>query len=921
MRPLVLTMSAFGPYADKTEIDFSKLGGDGIYLITGDTGAGKTTVFDAISYALFGEASGNQREGAMLRSKYAAPETQTFVRLSFSYLGKIYEVERNPEYMRPAKRGIGEVMQAADAFLTLPDGRVISKVKEVNEKIREIIGVDRTRFSQIVMLAQGEFMKLLFATSDERRGIFRDLFKTEAYSLFEARLREKASELKDKYEAESAFLNSQCSALPFGDELAFELSEHIKLFEYDEILALCDKFLTECENGVSDKKNALSDAENRLNELLLKIKSAEDYRANEALLSSYENEKTKLLQEFALLEEKLASAIAEYADVRPMTEERAVISAALSDYDRLDEKKSELAKAKKEHAALSQNREKLVSSIQNINDIIERAKKRRDELSSELESRAETSRLLNEITVELKNAQNAHSSLLALQKEFDSLKKAQSDYELSSNEKDDLSKKYNAIEKAFLDAQAGIIASKLSFGTPCPVCGSLTHPSPALLFEDAPDENTVKKAKAEYDTAAEVTAEKSRIASRISGTVNAFIDNLKPYFPDLCTDNIPETLKLSEEKTSALIAEHTKIFKRDAELIRFEKEADSLNPEIEENEAKADEISNDLSSENCRIADLNGQIAESEKNVSHLSESLKFSSRAEAEAHIEVLTQKCAIASENKNKAEDNIAAANARLSELNGKSAHIKNELSSCEKPDIAALEQLRSNALNEKNTLSSEINSTEAKMHEVHALREKIKTSLEKTEKLKKSWSEVKALSDTANGTISGKEKIRLEAHIQSKYFDKIIRRANLRFSMMSGGQYSLVRALAPTGKKAQSGLDLNVIDHSNATERSVKTLSGGEAFKASLSLALGLSDEICSSNGGTVFDTMFIDEGFGSLDSESLEKALEALSSLSAKNKSIGIISHVSELRDKIGRQIIVKKDKNEHSSIKIQSDFFE
>ena len=201
MRPIQLNISAFGPYAGRVELNLDQLGTSGLYLITGDTGAGKTTIFDAITFALFGEASGNSRETSMLRSKYASPDTPTEVELTFAYGGKIYTVKRNPEYERPAKRGEGMTLQKADGQLIMPDGSVIAKLKDVNQKIKEILGVDRRQFSQIAMIAQGDFLKLLLADTKERQGIFREIFKTGYYQ-----------ELQDRLKAESGSLGRQCEA-------------------------------------------------------------------------------------------------------------------------------------------------------------------------------------------------------------------------------------------------------------------------------------------------------------------------------------------------------------------------------------------------------------------------------------------------------------------------------------------------------------------------------------------------------------------------------------------------------------------------------------------------------------------------------------------------------------------------------------
>lgn len=921
MRPLFLTLSAFGPYAGRTEVDFSKLGTSGLYLITGDTGAGKSTIFDAVSYALFGEASGKVRESSMLRSKYAAPDVPTFVRLTFSYMGRTFIAERNPEYIRPSKRGGGETTQSADASLTLPDGRVISGIKDVGEKIKEILGVDKNQFSQIVMLAQGDFLKLLLSSTDERKAIFRDLFKTGLYRDLQDRLKEETSSAKSAYDNEDAVLRSALDSVLMPEDHKSDFLEAKELEEFDRITDLLSLAIKEDRSAADNLESEISALNESLQCAASEISLTEEAVKRAENLSKLKEEENRLKAELSEKKNALAEAESALLTAEKNAKEADFLTIRLSDYDRLDEKNTLLSEEKEEFKALENS---LLSLKSVIDTLKEKSAAFTDELG-EITTRAAGKEENLSLTAETENAiEKADTVSVDLKMLISTLKKlssAQEEYKKAKAESDILSSEYSKINSAFLDAQAGILASSLKKGAPCPVCGSLTHPSPAVLPNAAPGEADVKKAKTASDKAREKAEGKSRASGELSGSASALKEKIKSQDPRLTDSNAESILALVEAEKAALsgklndLYDKKKLFEKDEER---KKELEGLIFECGDQLAAAKESAIKKES---KLASLKKDIDETIKAAAELSSGLKFSSKSEAESYINALTVKKEAATKSRDEKKADADSIAALLNSVSGKIAQIGEEKTVDGEAALTALNNKKAELTEKKNALENGLSSLKIRLIGNENALEKITRSLNKIKSIKKRWSELKSLSDTANGTIAGKEKIRLETYVQSEFFDRIIRRANLRFMIMSGGQYELVRSKTYNNKRSQLGLDLNVIDHYNASERSVKTLSGGEAFKASLSLALGLSDEIQSMHGGTSFDTLFVDEGFGSLDSESLEKALAALYSLSESDKTVGIISHVAELREKIPNQIIVSKDKTGHSFVNIKSDFYE
>lgn len=911
MRPLRLEISAFGPYAGQTVLDLGRLGDRGLYLITGDTGAGKTTIFDAIAFALFGAASGDTREPSMLRSKYAAPETPTEVKLTFSYAGKEYTVRRNPEYERPARRGGGTTTERADAELIFPDGRVLAKQREVDEAIRGILGVDRNQFSQIAMIAQGDFMKLILADTRDRQAIFRRIFRTGYFQKLQDELKAEAGELGRECGSMRASVQQYIDGAVCGEEdiLAPDLKKAKDgLMPAAETQELIASLLKRDAEAQTEAERRQAETEKRLEAVSAALVRAEEIRRARDELERVRKELAEKAPELALRKKTLQEEKARQPEREELDRALALLGEELPRYGELDGKNGELARLEEkirteEAAKNTQTRaleelEKGTALLRAELKTLEAAGETREKLTAEKE-KAETRRK------KLDSFGRLAGQYQTSRRDFEAAKE---NYLRASAESERLQREYAAANRSFLDAQAGILAETLKEGEPCPVCGSTEHPHAALRPENAPTEaqlNTVKKA---YDAAQKAAGEASAKAGEIRGAAAAQLESLKTEAAELTgVDSVQEAAgklpQLRRECVDSIRELELQIAGENRRAARKEE----LGRRIPGEEKEASGMRDALTALRESIAAETSRSGELRKQAAELSGSLKFGSREIAEKQAASLAAKKKEAAAALEKAEKSHAELEKELTALQGRAAQMQKQLESAGTVDEEAKIREKAELTAEKERLSEQAKELHTRAatngRALRNIREK-SAELETAEK-KLGW--LKTLSDTANGTLAGKERVMLETYVQMRCFDRIIARANTRFMVMSGGQYELRRRADAENNRSQSGLELDVIDHYNGTERSVKTLSGGESFKASLSLALGLSDEIQSSAGGIRLDTMFVDEGFGSLDEESLQQAVGALAGLSEGRRLVGIISHVSELKERIDRQIVVTKEK--------------
>lgn len=1213
MRPLKLTLSAFGPYAGRTELDMDRLGTSGLYLITGDTGAGKTTLFDAITFALYGDASGNVRKAPMLRSKYAEPGTPTEVELVFFCSGKTYTVRRNPAYERPAKRGGGITVQKAEAQLTYPDGRVVTKSGDVDSAIREIIGIDRAQFSQIAMIAQGDFLRLLLAKHEDRARIFRSIFKTENYQTVQACLNDEFKELDGQCKSVRSSIQQYIDEVQCGvdDELAPELQKAREGgLSTEDALTLIEKLAERDADADRALGETLQELGEQLEELDRQIGLADHLEMQKTDLAKAEFElgqqketskqaKLELEAEQGRQEEldTLQNDIAAQAAKLPEYDQREALRTAYDDAEKQIQKKERtiqtlrddlqeqertleryrderqsLQDAGEQQAVFQGYLDKTEARMQELKNLSERLtryqKLTREQVEKEVEraeweaalsaaqgNRPEAERLGRAIVAmqaelprydeqddlrrkkqtlqiqldvdeernqkDCRELETVRKRIVADRAELDSLRDAGERRERHIHEKDRAEKRQtdltalkvglsrygtllrelevaqNSCEQAlaeqntkqafwqrqydaFLREQAGILAASLTEGEPCPVCGSRAHPCPAHKSEMAPGKEDVEQARQEADTAQKAAGDASRNAGELRAQAQAQRETLQEQLvrmsnawhtearaeeaavsleginitetPDSALDAAQTVAALSDtvawelQKLDRAIQETEQQIQRkvklDESIPADEQKAKKLEEEISQREQDSAAVRGQLGETVRRLTELsgilhypdrtaaedaaaemektrstllaaiqqaetayndslrkldglNGQLSvlredlektadlsapeilaaetlaaleEERQNVAELSakvgrEKQRLKRRTELDELIPKEERKCEagreavrqdekIVAEEKNRqaerggklqsleslphenraaAEAVLAAERKRLSDgrralkdaeeayrtscqeeakWSTRIAQITEQLEMADMPDREQLQTDRDAVSSRRDAAEAERRTVNARLDANSRAAKGIRCLSDSLTVLEKQWSWVHALSTTANG------KFDLETYVQTAYFHRIVDRANTRLMVMSGGQYQLTPRAVPEDLRKNYGLDLDVVDNYNNTVRSVNTLSGGESFMAALSLALGMSDEIQSSAGGVRLDTMFVDEGFGSLDSDAREQAIRALAGLSHGNRLVGIISHVTELKERIDRQLVVTKDPVGGSRISIQ-----
>ena len=919
MRPIRLEITAFGPYASKTVFDLDKLGENGLYLITGDTGAGKTTIFDAITFALYGEASGNNRSNSMLRSKYAKNDTPTEVELTFMYGGKSYTVKRNPEYERPKTKGEGFTIEKANAELHFPDGRVVTNLKEVNASIIEIVGVDREQFTQIAMIAQGDFLKLLVAPTDVRKRIFQKIFKTQPYYQLQESLKEKEHSLKNEYTTLKASINQYIKDIRCSEDsplfYQLELAKDEKI-SFEETLQIIDKLIeidTEEKSKINEEKNKLK---TEIDLIKAKITTANTLKEAKATLLKAEIELEQASVELIELEKTANIENGKKPELEEISKKIDKIEAEAEDYKEKKDKIAEKERLENEIAGFNKDLDAKKDELESLLNKIK-------ELKIEREALLDADKIKAEQEGKKSVLEKENATLCAILKDIEDYKVLLNECEIDKDAYKNaveyagkMQNIYGEMFKRYLDEQAGILAQNLKEGTPCPVCGGVTHPNPACLTENAPTKKELDDCKTEAENANEKATALSDKAGRSLGKAqekkDAILNTLGNFFENCTFENAPEMLNARRCEIEALLKEISDSIKLQDERGNRKNEIDKL---LLKDEKAKDDFEEEILEKSTALIKKETELKGVCNRIDVLLKKLQFESLDDAN-----------LAKEDLKNARDALS----KLIEDANKNLDDKKQKIRELQTSIATSKKLLENAVEfDVESLNGELVSLNQAFDLVGEALEDFLIRLEANSKLKANillrsreileveerWTWIKALSNTANGSITGKEKIMLETYVQMTYFDRIIERANTRLLTMSFGQYELKRSNEAQNKSSQSGLDLNVIDHYNGTERSVKTLSGGESFKASLSLALGLSDEIQSFAGGIKLDTMFVDEGFGSLDDESLNQAIKTLKGLTEGNRLVGIISHVNDLKDKIDKQIIVTKDKNGVSSATI------
>lgn len=919
MKPLKLTMSAFGSYAGKNVIDFTGQQ-QGIFLITGDTGAGKTTIFDAITYALYNQTSGGERNGNMMRSQYAQPETETYVELEFLYRGQTYRVRRNPDYKitKTLKNGkIREQKVPHSVELTLPDGTVFPEKKNATDaKIIEILGLTADQFSQIVMIAQGDFLKLLYTKSDERKMIFSKLFRTDIYWKIQENLRRKSMEMDERIqENDRAFEQEKSRIMPLPESEELPLDELVERLRERLKDALKEQNLRRANVEELNKKITKYEEINKLFVSLEKIRQTgrelearqvESKERRQQIENALKADKVLVAEQQNLRQqqavEQSVQAIAKMGET--LADDQEMFETLKTQLQEVEaEQKREAADIQKKMLALEQSFPSY-EALQNARSEEQQAKKVWEDLGKTSE---ESFHKKEAGIAALKEQQKRQEQIVEQTKK---------NWEQTSLSASESAKHYEHMYEAFLKEQAGILAENLSAGCPCPVCGSTVHPDPAKLSDHAVTELEVEQAKKTRTAAEEKRdmayaafeaekTEKQKLEQAVEKEEADFVlaQTIAKQQRKEAEQNYVSLQKIAEQIREKLV--YPSLAEAKKQYAAMQKALAAAEQEIERKRQKVSELAEAMNTlKGQKLAEEENQktakklAVKTEKEYAKLLEKSGFVS--EETYHLAILPERSRFKLEREEKEYESQCLRQQSEQKL------LEKQVSGKTYTDTTELnEQLKA----EKQALK-EAEKTYMELHTAYendrSVLQNCAVYLEKGKKLESEDQVIKSLSKTANGRLSGSAKIDFETYIQRQYFKQIIHEANKRLLTMSNHQFILkLKEEANTGRKTNEGLDLSVYSLVTDSERDVKTLSGGESFLAALAMALGLSDIVERSAGAIHPDMMFIDEGFGSLDAQSRQQAIEVLAELAGDSRMVGIISHVTELKEQIDRKLVVSR----------------
>lgn len=1032
MKPLKLTICAFGPYPQKVVVDFDKIN-NGLYLITGDTGAGKTTIFDAITFALYGQTSGSTRKPSMMRSDFADVNQETYVILEFMYDKKVYTITRNPQYLRPKKRGEGEVKQGADATIVLPDGMVKNGDVVVTKFVEELLGITKEQFTSIAMIAQGDFLKLLLAKSEERSDIFRSIFDTAVYRELQDRLKLKVSDYSGQKKEFEASICQYAKGVMCSDKSIYynqfselDIEDVTNIEGFIEILNLIIEEDTKEIDLVGDKVN---NYRTKANIIISQIENGK--KVNEQL-DSYEQQ--LMLYKNLLLDKELWDRKREKyiqgkraLEVKNVYERLCEIKKDIMDCDKavleLENKKNTsdilLKEARQDHnkwsdkltyreqllteiAKLSDKRDNLidVNSLKQKNNQLEL---KNNELCEKIRkvitdnekikfNKVEIQKLCEKFVnietdiqkmdydiegtkkqlVDIENFVKDIETVLLLKGEYN---KDKNKYLEIEQNKTKLIKEYDCMEGLFYSEQAGILAQNLKEGKPCPVCGSTNHPSVCIKIANAPTKDELIIFKKKVETARNkwqyASEELGNLNIRITSNMEKLEYDVSNYFKiqvefsgiseflsergvelrNTLEKKISEKNKLNkdlnirnENQKQLLIVDED--INRNTELIdELNKSIDQNNKSIEINNATISEKLNGI--DDMDYEEITKLLANKQKEADYIRENHDISQKRYFDCKESIEKIQALILQRNQGKEallireesanrdlhsvllgngfetldeykeilvdKDEINVLEKEINEYDLKTNtmkatidNLKESVRGKEHVDIQKLEDEKNEFEELFSIENNNLTSVKVRLNTNSNIYKQVKLSEQELGKIIKEYSYYVDLSNTANGAISKKEKISFERYVQMSYFELIVAEANKRLTIITSGRYRLLRRKSSDNMAKQVGLDLDVLDNYTGKVRNVSSLSGGESFKASLCMALGLSDVIQRYSGGVKLDSMFIDEGFGALDEESLNQAIRILNDLAKGNRLIGIISHVNELKEQIDKKIYVLKE---------------
>lgn len=823
-----LKISAFGPFGKEIALDFTELGKDGLFLLHGNTGSGKTTIFDAVCFALYGNASGENKGADSFRSDYAEADQKTYVELKFSHQGEEYRIYRAPAYERRKKRGDGVTVSKADAQLFREGELIASGYTPVTNEMVTLLGVDWRQFKQVAMLAQGEFLKLLYADSVERAGILRRIFGTEQYEALQKNL--KTVMLRKKADCED-FEKSMLQLLS-GIQVEEQETYSIRIREWQEVPSI----------------HSIPELTEWLKQLIVVQKKIQEEK------SAKKEERDKQLQDLTVKE---AFWIA------------------------VQKKKEACEKYKKEIDELKKEEEQLCSLEQGTKQELAVLTDKEKQYIERMTAYEKVEEEQREIVEEQKKQQNVWKQFATWKKREVELKQLHKKKEAKQQKFIQLYRVYEEaretaiqVERLFLAEQAGILAAKLTEGIPCPVCGSTTHPHKAETSEEVVSEAVVKAKKLAMEQAERASTE---VNTECYGLKREYAIRTEAYLEELVQAGFSLTFTVLEtEEEWNQLREQLQYYEA-----KLQAEADALQERLQKNTKRLQEKQKlllETEQNQKRKEQLQVELNQIEKQKIANKEKKAGIERVLQEVKQELKPQEVGKESNTQEVAyeKDDILREGKRL---------LLQEQKELE-------EQLRK--------LFSRICANERIQKEADKLYASYKVA-------KKEYLLVSTLSKTANGELTGKARIPFEQYVQAFYFEQILQAANQKLSLMTNGQYELRRKKEASNLRSVSGLELEVMDYYTGKIRSIRSLSGGESFQAALSLALGLSEIMEAFAGGIELGVLFLDEGFGTLDSQALDTAVATLRKLAAGCRMVGIISHVEELKERIEKKVMVVKDR--------------
>lgn len=1012
MKPIKLIISAFGPYPDVVTVDFSSLQNGGVLLIGGDTGAGKTTLFDAISFALFGDVSGEGRKNVSMRSDFATPSAKTYVILTFLHKGQSYTVERSPAYLRAKERGDGFTQKPADASLALPNGKILTKVGTINSYISQLLCMDHSQFKQISMIAQGEFLKLIGAKGSERQAILRRVFGTGVYESATQKLKEQYTASMEAAKASEShivrlFEGMSFEQPPLQNTDFYELKAMEQFAKQDiesrkktlETLSQKrDEIAKQRENVAAQRQQdqqtnqlfeqlenwekqalQLGEKQEQMQQQKLRVQRAgkasecvkpyqlykqakQQYSQNQTAQSGANQRLQEAINQVEIAAQGVMSIDEKNIQVQSLGEKILLAQNNLPLYEKRQTLQQQLLtltqNGQKSKLAVQQGQQTLeklqqqmrqeeekISSKQALLDQQQTAREQHLQLAAHIEQLQHIEQALTQVGQYTAKAQAAKEKFLAHR-------------QVLSQSQDKLS----ALRLAQLEAQAGILASQLACGAPCPVCGSTHHPKKAQMVQQADQEQV-----AVWEATVE---EQLQSGQKLAMSVQQWDTLLKQAQQDVknvglqsmtqeqCTQQLHQ---LCQQKST--LQENLQTLERQISLANEAQEnKNQLGLDIEtlrENMQKWQDIQTNLQVQSAACQASLDSFAHLEHENAHMATqklSQMLNAKQELQVQIESALSQQARANEAKAGAQASLSQAKAACEnsgqlvllcqgELEQALSHrgfsledflaaqmsfddmqaVQEQIQAYEnsvyqaKENIARLQeqvkgktqvdlnvgqQLADQLAADQSQLQQQIGKLQGVLaHNQSNLQQMCKEG-ERSLDIRQQTAQLNLLFQTASGKLAGKAKISFEQYVQANYFEHVIQAANRRFVQITGGRYKLCRFDDPDDLSSGGALELNVLDHYTGKQRSVRSLSGGESFMAALCLALGFSDVVVSFAGGVEIDALFIDEGFGSLDEDALQHAVDVLRSLAGENRLVGIISHVKELSGQIDRQLWVK-----------------